>query len=783
MHTKRVTLFLPAIALAGCYLHGAVIAAPTPMILAEGGGTDYVLTGNPDESDIELALGELAEHLKVATGADFRMVTVAEAGKLSRRIVVGDNALSRSILGEAIISSLKPQENLVTVKGQDVVLVGGSPRASLYAAYSFLENEVGCRWYAVYLDPVIPNHDRLIVAEITRREQPAFSHRYAGFKSPSDVRQGELFFLRHRMTNIQPRGKIDPGAHTLFYYVPPHDREESYHFWGWPPRSNLFETHPEYFSMTPSGQRVDNLQLCFSNPELRKVLTSQIYAVISKSEYRDHGYIALDANDVPGKFCHCAACLKLEEQYDNIGGPLYDYLLELSGFLKREYPGVAVKTLAYRKKQTEFPPKIDKLPDNIIIHFAPIDDNFATALDHPTNRETLNNLKRWCEIADTVWVWYYTNPYFTAGPPFSSMRCAIDDLRTMHEIGVRGVTFQWTTGTTDKQRGLNLADLQAWLLMKLSYDPQLDADALIDEFMEHYYGEAAPWMEEYLAELESHREAMKIRLPWLPSSHMLGYLTPEMLARWQETFDEMEDLTADSPDALRHVRTARITLDNATLQKWHLLGEPRAGLGVTPRKLADRILQNMTVEIETRCREDRVAWCWGPFEKRVDGLLLRAQATLKPLPEMFTAFPSDQVREILPEMSAMKEDADAASGLAIVRDEKLDSPVTFGLYNDHEEKPILSQTIQHEEIKPDRYSVYKVGRAALTPQCRLWMTDAWLFTIPLEEAYVEGDPFVEWDIYASLKFVGPKYGSEDKVQPNRISCDRVVLVRAGGEEE
>jgi hypothetical protein len=753
------------------------------VILAAGGGTDYVLTGNSEEADIELALGELAEHLKAATGADFRMETVVEAEQLSRRIVVGNNPLSRSILGEAIITSLEPQELLVAVNERDVVLVGGTHRASLYAAYSFLENEVGCRWYAVYLDPVIPNRDRLIVAETTRREQPAFSHRYAGFKSPSDVRQGELFFLRHRMANIQPRGKIDPGAHTLFYYVPPHDREESYHFWGWPPRKNLFETHPEFFSMTPSGQRVDNLQLCFSNPELRKVLTSQIGAVIGKSEYREHGYVALDANDVPGKFCHCTACLKLEEQYDNIGGPLYDYLLELSGFLKREYPGVAVKTLAYRKKQTELPPKIEKLPDNIIIHFAPIDDNFAAALDHPTNRETLENLKRWCEIADTVWVWYYTNPYFTAGPPFSSMRCAIDDLRTMHEIGVSGVTFQWTTGTTDKQRGLNLADLQAWLLLKLSYDPHQDADALIDEFMKHYYVEAAPLMTVYLAELESLREAMKFRLPWYPSLHTLVYLTPERLARWQETFDEMEDLTADSPDALRHVRTTRITLDNATLQKWRLLGKRRAGLGVTPRQLADRIMQNMTAEIETRCCEDRVAWCWGPFAKRIDGLLLRAQATLKPLPQMFTAFPSDQVCEILPDMNEMKEDADAASGLAIVRDQEKGASVSFGLHDDIHEKGLISRSIPGEEIKPDHYGVYRLGKAALTPQCRLWMTDAWLFTIPLEEAYVEGDPFVEWDIYASLKFTGPKYGSKIKDQPNRISCDRVVLVRAVDQDE
>ena len=60
------------------------------------------------------------------------------------------------------------------------------------------------------------------------------------------------------------------------------------------------------------------------------------------------------------------------------------------------------------------------------------------------------------------------------------------------------------------------------------------------------------------------------------------------------------------------------------------------------------------------------------------------------------------------------------------------------------------------------------------------MTDAWVFTIPLEEAYVAGDPLLEWDLYASLKLEGPKFGSEDEDKPHRISCDRVVLVRAEG---
>ena len=39
----------------------------------------------------------MARRFRGATGADFRTVTVVEAGELPLRIVVGDNALSRSI--------------------------------------------------------------------------------------------------------------------------------------------------------------------------------------------------------------------------------------------------------------------------------------------------------------------------------------------------------------------------------------------------------------------------------------------------------------------------------------------------------------------------------------------------------------------------------------------------------------------------------------------------------------------------------------------------------------
>ena len=777
MRSRNLIVLLVGASLGGCSSHKLFIVKAQHIILAGNGQTNYVIAADCSSADIKLAVEELTAHLKEATGANFSTATVPEAEKLPRRIVVGNNSLSRSLLGTH--SFLKPEESLITVKGSDVILVGGSPRATLYAVYSFLENEVGCRWYACHLEPFVPRYEKLLVKKLGRREGPAFPFRYGGFNKLTDQRDNSRFFLRNRMFNVEGFLEIGPNNHSLFFYIPPHEFKSYWAHWGHPPLKNFFETHPDFFSMTASGQRVDTLQLCFSNPELRKTLTSQIDAVIKQAKPQSRSKIALEANDVPGKFCHCSACQELEKKYENVGGPLYDYLFELSSFLEREHPKVFVKVIAYRKKQTEFPPNIRKLPENVIVHFAPIDDNFATGLEHPTNVETLNNLKRWCKIARHVWVWYYTNPFMSAGPPFSSLKCAIDDLRKMHEIGVTGVTFQQTTSTTDKIRGFNLADLQSWLLMKLTYNPDRDAEKLIDEFAKAYFGKAAPLIRTYIDDLEAQREQMTVKLPWNPSLPMFTYLRPVWIMRWQAAFDQMEKLVADSPDPLRHVRTLRITLDAATLGKWREVRNDRPGVEWTPRQLRDRIMSSFSAERDSRCLKGLENRFLGPFGNAVEQKVVAAEVTVKALPAFFNKFVPERIRDILPPVAGMTEDSDGACGRAIVRKWE-GGPVKFGVHDSYNDEWLTSRTINNEEIKPDRFQVYKLGRATISPRCILWFTDSWIMTVPLDEAYVEGDALVELDIYVSLKFEGPKYGSEDKNKPNRISCDRVILVRARG---
>lgn len=772
--TKKTTYLLFTAAFIMLVFLAAKAGAIT---LADNGSTDYVIAADISKPSIKFAVKELSEHLKIATKADFKSITISEAEKTTRRIIVGDNSLSRSIVGAATIDSLEAEESLVVVNGNDLILVGGSPRGSLYAVYSFLETEVGCRWYCSDDEPFVPTHKTLIIKKLNRREKPFFLPRYGNFNRLYDLRKYSLWSSRNRGRGA---GFKQVGTvHGLHFFIPPHEHKSHWDHWNHPPGSKYFESNPEFFSMSSSGERVDNLQLCFSNPELRKTLTSQIESVIAKTltNPNQKAYVELSAMDVPGKFCYCPECQKLEKKYENIGGPYYDYLIELCDYLEKEHPSVFVRIIAYRKKQTEVPPNIKKMPDNLIVQFAPIDDNFAAPFDHPTNQDTLNNLKKWCKISKNVWMWYYTNYFLGAGPVHSNLDKNIKDMKLMAEAGADGFSlFQQSTATTDANRGLNFAELQSWLLLKLCQNPYQDGQKLVDEFVDYAFGKAAPLMKKYIAELETMRKQMTTTLPWNPRWPMFAYLTPKRIMRWQGMFDKMEKLAAGNEGHLRNVRTARITLDTSMLKKWREIKGAYPELTLTAKQVHGRIKQNASAELEKHCLKHLVDRWWGSFMSNLDVMLVKAEAVPKSLPEFFNQFPAEDIKQSFQIYGP--KDADAACGLAVVRDYDADVPVEFGFYDDQSTKTSIKRILKSEEIKPDRYEIYKLGRTKLTPHSRIWVTTSWIFTVEMGEFYVEGDPLIEWDVYMSLKFEGPRYGSKDKSKPNRISCDRVILVRA-----
>ena len=137
--------------------------AQEKLTLSTSGKSDYVIVVSAKATSVErTAARELQKHLLEVTGAELPMATDTDVSGDVPRIVVGDNPLTRKLLGGCDPAGLPPDAIIMKAAGRDLVLVGHPRRGTLYAVFTFLEDLVGVRWWtpnATY----IPKRQTLIV--------------------------------------------------------------------------------------------------------------------------------------------------------------------------------------------------------------------------------------------------------------------------------------------------------------------------------------------------------------------------------------------------------------------------------------------------------------------------------------------------------------------------------------------------------------------------------------------------------------------------------------------
>ncbi|MEA3402439.1 MAG: DUF4838 domain-containing protein, partial [Armatimonadota bacterium] len=571
-------------------LLGLGIASAADLQLAEDGTTSHRIVAPENATPVdEYAVDTLADYLEEITGAAFPVVEPGELDEQQERIFVGLSEPARAVLGQDPLAELEDQEHITKSIDNNIFLYGKGIHGNLYAVMQFLESSLGWRWYSVHEEPVLPSKPTLTLAPFDRKRGFTFAYREVQLNFGTD------FYYQHGINmGYTRRGRTEGGqyqsklpatkfVHTSFAYIPPTPESRYADDFEWQDKMNYFETNPEFFTMNEAGQRVPNRQLCFSNPALREELTANVIRDIEHARQAGHEelIVTIDAADTGGKFCHCPDCEALEQQYRNPGGPIFDYLIELCGQLKEQYPQVMVKTLGYRRSQTQHPivlPEGEMLPDNLIVSFAPIEDNYFA--DWWNNRgadiqETYRDLRGWSDIAPHLWAWMYPNPWGTgAVMPVGNIERIINNMRLMHYAGVEGV---FTDHHGINQRS-GFYELQSYLIFKLMQDVNCDTDAVITEFTDHHYGAAGPLMRRYIQELEEARKEMELPpgvryKSTLYDEQTFPYLTADSIHRWQTYFDRMEELTADHPEKRLNVQKERRELDFATLWKWQDLAE------------------------------------------------------------------------------------------------------------------------------------------------------------------------------------------------------------------
>jgi hypothetical protein len=776
---------------------GINVAFAIDLRLAIDGITSYGIVKPRDSSPVdEYAVKKLALYLEEITGATFPVVEPTGLKKDQNGIFVGLSDPACTILGADPLSGMEDQEHVARSIGHDIFLYGKGKHGNLWAVMNFLEYSLGWRWYSVHEKPVLPSNPTLTLKPFNRKRNFSFAYREV------QQRFGNDFYYQNRINHgYERRDRPQPGTyeskrpstnfvHTSFSYIPPAPDNHYADRFEWQDKKNYFKTNPEFFTMNESGKRVPDKQLCYSNPALREELTKNIISDIKHA--RKKGWkefiVTLDAADTGGKFCHCPGCKALEEKYRSPGGPMYDYLIELCGMLSEGYPEVMVRTLAYRRSQTQYPPVLHKgemLPRNLIVSFAPIEDTyFADWWNHrdPDIQETYHDLLRWGEITHHLWAWLYPNPWGTGAiMPVGNIERIINNMRLMHYAGVRGV---FTDHKGVNQRS-GFAELQSYLIFKLMQDVYCDAGEVIREFTDHHYGYAGSLMRKYINELEQGRKEMELPPGVRYKSNYYDaqtfpYLKAENIYRWQRLFDQMENLTTDQPEKLLHVRKERRELDLATLWKWFDVKEKYPGYFQDFKVHEERI---RNVYDRMTLKQSRL-WPMGtgiPEEFVLQ--IMGGNIQNAPLPARFENIDRERIRQFVPRQHwrgepAIIEEPDAAFGYAAPV-HKPDLPFNFRFVQRDRAKSSVRRQLEPKDIVAGQYEIYELGIITLTPDCSISFSNLSGQThLQIGSRLYEPEGDNRWEAYVSLKFEGGKYGGEGDTV--RVLCDRIILVKKDG---
>lgn len=495
----------------------------------------YQIVVAPAASPTEnFAARELQHFIHEMTGAKLPLVNTAQ-NKPS--IFVGSQAQLHPAWSAG---TLAEEEFWLRKDAQNLYIVGGSPRGSLYGVYTLLRDYWGCRWYTPDVSK-IPQTPSLNLPELNLRQTPAFEYRETYFPAAIDL----LWVVRNRL-NRTMRGIPDslggqygiyPFVHTFYNLVPP---------------KKYFAEHPEYFSMINGQRQEDRAQLCLTNSEVLKIATQQVFNWIET--HPDARIVTVDQNDGEG-WCECPQCQAIVDAEGSQSAPILKFVNAIAAEVAPKYPHVSVQTLAYH--YSEVPPKTVKPGPNVIIRLCRY-ANFCDA--HPiescrVNRNFVEILNDWREISPKIMVWDYLVDFAHFLLPFPNFDGIKQDLRFYKEHGVAGLFEQGSY----PRKGSEWADLRAWVLAQLLWNPYQNADALFDEFLTEVYGPAEPFLTQYIELLHQKVRQDSIHFN-MYASPQVGYLTPEIVARAEELLQQAEAAVADDS-----VRLPRVELAHAPI--------------------------------------------------------------------------------------------------------------------------------------------------------------------------------------------------------------------------
>lgn len=435
----------------------------------------YSIVVDPQASVSEhTAAKELQSYLLQIGGAELPVLSAPDTK--GNNIFIGYNNHVAKLTGRKRPSP--DDESFICRNYNDnIVIFGGARRGTLYGVYRLLEEKLGVRWYTPDCK-IVPQLSKWRFRTLNFSEKPAINFRHVCYYGVQQDKEWRAHNELNMSWDISPDiyGGNDGywGQHTMSWFV----SEEDY-----------FDKHPEYFSLI-NGKRTRGAQLCLSNPEVLSICIDELRKIMRKNP--NYSIYSLSQNDNT-KPCTCKNCKALENNYGGHSGLMIWFVNQAADALKDEFPDKYIGTFAYQ--YTRHAPKGIKPHQNVVVRLCDIECCFAHPLNAncERNKSFVKDMRDWGRIAPHIFIWDYVVNFYQYLAPFPNFAVLAPNIRFFqmnHAIGIMEEA---------QYHGLysEFSELRSWVLAKLLWNPQLNTAALVQEFINAYYGQAAPYIQQY----------------------------------------------------------------------------------------------------------------------------------------------------------------------------------------------------------------------------------------------------------------------------------------------
>lgn len=561
MHTSRPLLM--ALTVFVC------LGSAAAMTIAEDGRPVAAIVLPAQATPTErFAAEELQRYLRAISGAELAIAGEAD-GIAGPRLLIGRTEAATAALTD--LGADEPEAFVVRTVGEDLLLAGASDRATRYAVYDFLERDLGCRW----LGPgpaweVVPERATIQIGPLDRTERPAMKYRLLHI-----TRGGEPGSWQAQCLDWAVKQRINVATGWPLEELPESFAQRGgFRAWMSPhvlghaldPEEHFAE-HPEWYALRHGArlqaERSGFQQVCTTNPEVVAAVIAELRRTLDARP--DTDFIGLGQGDGVN-FCECPRCLALDtgeiwpgsDGTGSAGLPVIterwlSFVNEVARGLQRTHPGKGVYTLAYHQTFRPPDPAVIGPEPNVLIQVVNSRPNYVCFMhrfeaEGCTHHERFREgLRRWVAMTPGgVMLYEYVVHSTFASMPYAAPHKFVDDIRYLAREGVVGYDGQ----SVDRLWGTY--GIIHYAIAKASWDPEVDADALVRDYCDHAFGAASAPMQAFYATIEAALEAAEHS-----TDGVWAWMTAENMARARTQLDAAH-AAADGDAARTRLRTIEV---------------------------------------------------------------------------------------------------------------------------------------------------------------------------------------------------------------------------------